>query len=152
MAVTRDKGVWRASYWSARLRIAGLGRRAGRRGDCHKVGLKVSVEFWTDDLTGSLPETARFFSKHRVPPHPGDTMFVHEVTTATRSAQTDPEKGHQAASLNVRVMGTFRVTGRFWSVPGGELTVNLRPVGDGENTVQVLDMERERPGPWARED
>jgi hypothetical protein len=116
------------------------------------VGLKVSVEFWTDDLTGSLPETARFFSKHRVPPHPGDTMFVHEVTTATRPGPADGEDGDQHVSVKVRVMGTFRVTGRFWSVPGGELTVNLRPVGDGESTVQVLDTDRGRPTPWSRED
>jgi len=114
------------------------------------VGLKVSVEFWTNDLAGSLPETARFFSKHRVPPHPGDTMFVHEVTTATRPGPGDPEKG-SPVSVSVRVMGTFRVTGRFWSVPGAELTVNLRPVGDGENSVEVLDADRERPTPWSQE-
>lgn len=110
------------------------------------MGLKVSVEFWTEGLSGSLPETARFFSKHRVPPHPGDTLFINEETTGTPPARGDPEEG--AGPVPVRVLGTFRVTGRFWSVPGEELTVNVRPVGDGDQAVQVLDAPPERPGPW----
>lgn len=116
------------------------------------MGLKVSVEFWTDDLTGSLPETARFFSKHRVPPYPGDTLFIHEETTATRPGNHEAEEGRGAPAIRVRVVGTFRVTGRFWSVPGEELTVNVRPVGDGGSSVQTLDHERGRPEPWGRRD
>ncbi|HZD04472.1 MAG TPA: hypothetical protein VE173_06130 [Longimicrobiales bacterium] len=114
------------------------------------MGLKVSVDFWTDGFTGSLPETARFFSKHRVPPHPGDTLFINEETTGTPPVRGNPEEA--AAAVRVRVVGTFRVTGRFWSVPGEELTVNVRPVGDAENVVQVLDDEGDRPVPWGRRD
>lgn len=112
------------------------------------MGLKVSVDFWTQDLTGSLPETARFFSKHRVPPHPGDTLFVNEETTATRPPSATGEGGRSPEALRVRVVGTFRVTGRFWSVPGEELTVNVRPVGDGGDSVQEIEPSRQRTTPW----
>lgn len=116
------------------------------------MGLKVSVEFWTEHLTGSLPETARFFSKHRVPPHPGDTLFVNEETVATRPPSEDAERGAAPESLRVRVVGTFRVMGRFWSVPGEELTVNVRPVGDGGDSVQPVERTREGTAPWIRRD
>lgn len=116
------------------------------------MGLKVSVDFWTDDLTGSLPETARFFSKHRVPPHPGDTLFVNEETTATRPVRGEAGEGSAPEPVRVRVVGTFRVTGRFWSVPGEELTVSVRPVGDGGDAVQPMDSLEGRAAPWERHD
>ncbi len=106
------------------------------------MGLKVSVEFWTEHLTGSLPETAR-----RVPPR-----FDNEETVATRPPSEDAERGAAPESLRVRVVGTFRVMGRFWSVPGEELTVNVRPVGDGGDSVQPVERTREGTAPWIRRD
>ena len=145
-------------YHPPRLTPGGAPNEEGPR----DVGLKVSVDFWTEDLTGSLPETARFFSKQRVPPHPGDTLFVNEETTATRSPRREGEGGSGGAGrgasapgpVRVRVMGTFRVTGRFWSVPGEELTVNVRPVGDGGDAVRPVEGARERPAPspWTERD
>lgn len=116
------------------------------------MGLKVSVDFWTEDLTGPLPETARFFSKQRLPPHPGDTLFVNEETTATRHPRPGSRQGAVPEPLQVQIAGTFRVTGRFWSVPSEELTVNVRPVGDGEDVVRVVDGPQRRPTPWLDRD
>lgn len=124
---------------------------AGRSSECgavRGVGLKVSVEFWTEELTGPLPETARFFSKHRVPPHPGDTLFVSEETLATRPGDGGGDAEPGPTAVRVRVVGTFRVTGRFWSVPGEELTVNVRPVGDGDGVVRLTEDSPQRAAPW----
>lgn len=131
------------------LRFAHVAFRAPTR-RVDGLGFKVSVDFWTEAFVGSLPETARFFSKHRIPPHPGDTLFVSEDTIASRPGARPAAPSRESTRVRVRVVGTFRITGRFWSVPSEELTINVQPVGNAEDVIQILES-RESPSPWDRD-